>query len=122
VRRLWPLVAVGAALLAAAAWIVFLGYVMPTIQDRYWAVIIETTKRSNTYDIEEAYPGGPPSPDNRRPDKRAHKLRQQPVEDPGIVDCPGCFFVAVSALLSCQRPKSALAIPYQRRGFHVPLL
>ena len=38
----------------------------------------------------------PPTP-RRRPEHKAYKLRQQLVENPGSVDCPGFFFVAVKA-------------------------
>ena len=42
-------------------------------------------------------PGGIPHPPTPPPgSKRAYKLRQQPVENSGSVDCPGYIFVAVN--------------------------
>ena len=39
----------------------------------------------------------PPTPPTPPGSIRAYKLRQQPVESPGRVDCPGSFSVAVNA-------------------------
>ncbi len=42
--------------------------------------------------------------------KRAYKLRQQPVEGPGTVDCPGFIFAAVKAFLSLGRFLPAMCV------------
>jgi hypothetical protein len=44
----------------------------------------------------------PPTP-RRRPEHKAYKLRQQLVENPGSVDCPGFFYVAVNAFFLAQQ-------------------